>query len=321
MKKPVFSWTWLLERNRMQVRFWGVRGSIPSPGAQTVKYGGNTSCIQLSLDRLDRHLIIDAGTGIRDLGSHLLASSQNGQAPKTDLFLTHTHLDHIIGFPFFAPLFRPDWALDVYGPLTCEEDDLEAVLGTQLSYRFFPVRQTELAAEVNYTNLPEGHFDLGDGITLSTTYLNHPLLCLAYRFDYGDRRICTGYDTEPFQNPFSPDPHDPASTEAMVLEGMRAAEEANQRLESFVQGADLLIHDAQYTFEEYEAQNKGWGHTAIEDAISLAERAGVKQLILFHHDPQRTDAQLDEFQDRYCESRAESGLKVAFAREGMEIEV
>ena len=92
-------------------------------------------------------------------------------------------------------------------------------------------------------------------------------------------------------------------------------------MESFVQGADLLIHDAQYTFEEYEAQNKGWGHTAIEDAISLAERAGVKQLILFNHDPQRTDAQLDEFQDRYCESRAESGLKVAFAREGMEIEV
>ena len=305
----------------MQVKFWGVRGSIPSPGAQTVKYGGNTSCIQLTFENVDRHLIIDAGSGIRELGAHLLTSNHNGKNPDADLFLTHTHLDHIIGFPFFGPLFSPEWALNVYGPLTCEEDDLEAVLGTQLSYRFFPVRQTELAATVNYTNLPEGKFDLGDGITLLTTYLNHPLLCLAYRFECDGLKICTAYDTEPFQNPFCADPDDPESTEAMVLEGARAAEESNQRLEAFVQGVDVLIHDAQYTLAEYEANNIGWGHTAIEDAIALAERAGVKQLILFHHDPQRSDDELDEFQERYGRGRAGSGLTVGFASEGMEIEI
>ena len=305
----------------MLVKFWGVRGSIPSPGSQTVKYGGNTSCIQLLFDPGDRQMIIDAGSGIRDLGRHLLATIKNGQPRKADLFLTHTHLDHIIGFPFFAPLFNPDWSLNVYGPLTCEDDDLETVLGTQLSYRYFPVRQTELSAKVTYTNLPEGHLDLGDGIKLSTTYLNHPLLCLAYRFEYDGRKVCTAYDTEPFLNPFSADPDDPASTEAMVLEGELAAVEANQRLESFVRGADILIHDAQYTAEEYEAHSVGWGHTAIEDAIELAERAEVKQLILFHHDPQRSDAQLDEFQKSYCEAGKVSNLKVAFAREGMEVEV
>jgi ribonuclease BN (tRNA processing enzyme) len=266
-------------------------------------------------------MIIDAGSGIRDLGRDLLATVKNGQTRKADLFLTHTHLDHIIGFPFFAPLFHPDWVLNVYGPLTCEDDDLETVLGTQLSYRFFPVRQTELAAKLTYTNLPEGHLELGDGIKLSTTYLNHPLLCLAYCFESAGRKICTAYDTEPFQNPFSADPDDPASTEAMMIEGDRAAMEANQRLESFVRGADILIHDAQYTSEEYKSHYVGWGHTAIEDAIELAERAEVKQLILCHHDPQRSDAQLDAFQKQYCEVRKGSRLKVAFAREGMEIEV
>ena len=304
----------------MQVKFWGVRGSIPSPGSQTVKYGGNTACIQLQPEGVERHLVIDAGSGIRDLGNHLLCA-ENGRSRSADLFLTHTHLDHIIGFPFFAPLFRPDWTLNVYGPLTCEEDDLKTVLGTQLSYRFFPVRQAELAANVNYSNLPEGHLDLGDGIKVATAYLNHPLLCLAYRFDCDGCTICTAYDTEPFQNPFSVDPDDPGSTEAMVYEGEQAAAEANQRLASFVRGADLLIHDAQYTASEYEAHYIGWGHTAIEDAVDLAERAGVKQLVLFHHDPQRSDAQLDEFSRRYCEGRGNSNLQVAFAREGMVVEL
>lgn len=304
----------------MRVKFWGVRGSIPSPGSQTVKYGGNTACIQLQVDGVERHLIIDAGSGIRHLGNRLL-SVENKQTRSADLFLTHTHLDHIIGFPFFAPLFRPDWTLNVYGPLTCEEDDLETVLGTQLSYRFFPVRQTELAAKVNYINLPEGCLDRGDGLRVATAYLNHPLLCLAYRFECDGLKICTAYDTEPFQNPFSADPDDPASTEAMVQEGEQAAAEANQRVASFVRGADLLIHDAQYTAGEYKAHFAGWGHSSIEDAIDLAERAGVKQLILFHHDPQRSDAQLDEFSRRYCEGREDSNLQVAFAREGMEISV
>lgn len=303
----------------MRIKFWGVRGSIPVPGAKTVKYGGNTACIELGFDQVDRHLIIDAGSGIRALGNYLSASVNGQQVRQADLFLTHTHLDHIIGFPFFAPLFDRRWKLTVYGPLTCEDDDLETVLGTQLSYRFFPVRQNELAADVSYVNLTEGLFDLGGGISLRAAYLNHPLLCLAYRFEYKDKIVCTAYDTEPFQNLFSIDPDDPVASESMVSEGAQAAAEANRRLEDFVSGADLLIHDAQYTASEYADHRIGWGHTAIEDAICLAQRAKVGQLVLFHHDPQRSDAQLDEFGEIYCGESTNAGLKVDFAREGMEV--
>lgn len=305
----------------MHIKFWGARGSIPTPGRQTVKYGGNTACIELRIRAAGRLLIIDAGSGIRALGDTLLAAADSGLSPRADLFLTHTHLDHIIGFPFFAPLFSPRWSLHVYGPLTCEEDSLEAVLGTQLSYRYFPVRQAELAAAVSYTNLAEGCLNLGDGIELRTTYLNHPLLCLGYRIEYNGSIFCTAYDTEPFQNLFSPDPADPGTSEAMVTEGARAAAEANRRLEAFVSGADVLVHDAQYTADEYRTNRTGWGHTAVEDAISLAERAGVKRLYLFHHDPQRDDRQLDEIRQIYCDGHRHPGLQVEIAREGDEFSI
>lgn len=305
----------------MQLKFWGVRGSIPAPGKHTVQYGGNTACIELRFNHVDRHFIVDAGSGIRALGDHLMTSAEGKPRQSADLFLTHTHLDHIIGFPFFGPLFNRQWSLNVHGPLTCEEEDLEAVLGTQLSYRFFPVRQTELAADVNYINLPEGCLDLGDGIKLRTTYLNHPLLCLAYRFEFEDKVVCTAYDTEPFTNLFSIDPFDPDASKEMVFEGAWAAAAANSRLEEFISDADVLIHDAQYTAAEYEQSRIGWGHTAIEDAIALAERARVKRLLLFHHDPQRSDEQLDRFHERYCQGRRGSDLQVEIAREGMKIEL
>lgn len=305
----------------MQLKLWGVRGSIPAPGLGTVKYGGNTACIELNFNHVDRHFIIDAGSGIRALGDHLLTVAQGESKKHVELFLTHTHLDHIIGFPFFGPLFNPKWSLNVHGPLTCEEDDLETVLGTQLSYRFFPIRQNELAADVSYINLPEGCLDLGDGIVLKSTYLNHPLLSLGYRFESKGKVVCTAYDTEPFQNLFSLDPLELDSNQAMVLEGALAAKEANSRLEAFVSDADVLIHDAQFTAAEYKESRTGWGHTAIEDAIALAERARVKRLLLFHHDPQRSDDQLDDFQEIYCRRRTCSDLRVDFAREGMEVAV
>jgi phosphoribosyl 1,2-cyclic phosphodiesterase len=303
----------------MKIKFWGVRGSIPSPGVQYVKYGGNTLCVELYLEDIDRLIIIDAGSGLRLLGNHMITEGPAGGSLETDIFLTHTHLDHIIGFPFFAPIFQAGTRLKIYGPVTYEDDSLETVIGGQLSYRYFPVRQEELTARIEYLNLKEGRFDLGDGIRLITKYLNHPLLCLGFRFEYKDKICCTAYDTEPFQNLFITDPQDPAYDEIMAHQGEAAARDENHRLEEFFAGADLLIHDAQYTRQEYNTGKRGWGHSPVEHAIEAAMRSGVKRLALFHHDPMRTDAQLDELAKFHCESGNTGNTEAFFAREGMQL--
>ena len=305
----------------MKIKFWGVRGSIPSPGPEFVKYGGNTLCVELCLEDLDRWIIIDAGSGLRLLGNELMTRKVSNQTLRVDIFLTHTHLDHILGFPFFAPIFQNRTRLNIYGPVTCENDSLEAVLGGQLSYRYFPIRQAELAADIDYINLKEGRFDLGDGIQLTTKYLNHPLLCLGFRFEYKGKICCTAYDTEPFLNLFSTDPHDPAFDASMAHEGAAAACDENLRLEEFFTGADLLIHDAQFTQQEYDASKRGWGHSPLEYAIQSALRSQVNRLALFHHDPMRTDAQLDALAEMHCDSHGSDSTRVFFAREGMMVEI
>jgi phosphoribosyl 1,2-cyclic phosphodiesterase len=305
----------------MKIKFWGVRGSIPSPGLDFVKYGGNTLCVELRLKGLNRLIIIDAGSGLRLLGNQLMGRQVSAEPLRIDIFLTHTHLDHILGFPFFAPIFHPDTRLTIHGPVTCEEESLETVLGGQLSYRYFPVRQAELAANIAYVNLKEGRFDLGDGIGLTTKYLNHPLLCLGFRFEYDGKICCTAYDTEPFQNLFISDPHDPAFDANMAHEGQAAARDENRRLEEFFANADLLIHDAQFTRQEYDASKRGWGHSPLEYAIKSAIRSQVMRLALFHHDPMRTDAQLDDLAERHCNSQDKDSIEVFFAREGMQVEL
>ena len=301
----------------MKVKFWGVRGSIPSPGSHTVKYGGNTLCLEVRLEEQNRQLIIDAGSGIRELG----AEPGDARDFSTEIFLTHTHLDHILGLPFFAPIHHPGTHMKIYGPVTCEEDPLEDVIGGQLSYRYFPVRQHELNAKIEYIDLKEGMYELGQGVKLVTKYLNHPLLALGYRIEYGGKIICTAYDTEPFYNVFCTDPDDPSYDEFLAAEGDRAARFGNARMEAFFKDADLLIHDGQYTQAEYDSGKKGWGHSPIEYVIAAAERAAVKQLALCHHDPQRTDAQLDEFTHTFGNKTTAGGPIVFFAREGQELKV
>jgi ribonuclease BN (tRNA processing enzyme) len=240
---------------------------------------------------------------------------------KADVFLTHTHWDHIMGFPFFTPIFIPGTELNIYGPVTYEDETLGEVLNGQWTYRYFPIRQEELSSSIAYHDLKETELDLGDGIHLTTKYLNHPLLCLGYRFEYRGRVIVTAYDTEPFRNVFCTDPQDPNYDEAMAAEGELVAAEENQRIEQFCKGADLLIHDTQYTEAEYQPGKLGWGHSSVEYAINLAKRAGVKRLGLFHHDPLRTDKQLDELSAQYCTIENTHEVEVFFAREGQIIEI
>ena len=305
----------------MKVQFWGVRGSIPCPGPLTAKYGGNTISIEIRFTDPDRLVIIDAGSGIRELGNFMMGNDLPKGPIETDLFISHTHWDHIMGFPFFTPIYLPTTKLKIHGPVSFEQDTLENIVGGQMTYRYFPVRGAELAGAISYFDLKEGASDLGDGIMLTTKYLNHPILCLGYRFEHKGKVFCTAYDHEPYQNLFVTDPDDPSYDEAMAEEGEIVAQEQNALIEKFFAGADLLIHDTQYTEEEYHDGKHGWGHSSIEHAIAAANRAGVKRLALFHHEPMRSDAQMDELAEIHCQPGKYGPTEIFFAREGMEIDL
>jgi phosphoribosyl 1,2-cyclic phosphodiesterase len=304
----------------MKLRFWGVRGSIACPGKDTVEFGGNTSCLELRFGKKNRLIIIDAGTGIRALGNYLVQNDLQKGPLKTEIFITHTHWDHIIGFPFFHPIYIEDTKLKVYGPITFEEDTIEHIMGDLLRYRHFPVLHGELRANIDYFQIGECTMDLGDGISLKTKYLNHPLLCLGYRFEYNGKVLCTGFDTEPFRNVFSTDPNAPDYDPFAFEKGEEAVREENQKLLDFFHGADVLIHDCQYTKKEYFASKIGWGHSYFEHAIDSALGSAVKKIVLFHHDPPRTDQELFALEKRCHEFMANhSSLEIVVAKEGMEI--
>jgi phosphoribosyl 1,2-cyclic phosphodiesterase len=284
----------------MKVRFWGVRGSIPCPGPYTTKYGGNGACIELRIGEENRLIIIDAGSGIRELGNYIMANDLPKGPINAKLYLSHTHWDHIMGFPYFVPIYVPGTHLEVNGPVTFEDEPLEDVVGGQMKYRYFPVNVGELASDITYHRLKEEtNVDLGGGLFMTTKFLNHPITALGYRFEYKGKVFCTCYDHEPFRNLFITDPDHPDYDEAMAYEGEEVANEQNAIIKEFFRGADLLVHDTQYTKEEY-ATKVGWGHSYFEHAIEAAVEAGVKRLALFHHDPDRTDDQIDELALEYC---------------------
>lgn len=297
------------------VKIWGDRGSMPTPGPDTVIFGGNTSCIEVRCG--DRLIIIDAGSGVRQLGDKLMREDIKKGPISADIFITHTHWDHIMGFPMFTPIYVPGTELRIRGPISYEDDSLEKVIGTQLSYRYWPVRQEELSAKITYEQIKETTIDLGDGIFVTTKYLNHPILCLGYRIEYRGIAFVTVYDNEPFCNVFPTDPADPSYDEEAAREGEIAAREENEKILRFCQGANLLIHDTQYTAKEYVAGKAGWGHSSYEYAINVAHKARVKHLVLFHHDPNRTDAELQELELFYqAKVRGKTPVEIEMAREG-----
>ncbi len=304
----------------MKVKFWGVRGSIACPGPDTVHFGGNTACLEISFSDLDRRIIIDAGSGIRLLGHEIVKKINKSESFKSDIFITHTHWDHIMGFPFFDPIYREGTELNIYGPVTYEEDTLEQVVGDQLRYRYFPVLHSDLAAKLHYFQIGETEIDLGDGITVKTKFLNHTLLCLGYRFEYKGKSICTAFDTEPFRNLFAADQDSTDFDPELFAEGERVTQEENQKLVDFFQSSDILVHDAQYTQSEYTSSKQGWGHAYFEHAIKTAKDSRVGKLFFFHHDPYRTDKELLHLETEFGNSMEnKSGPELIMAREGSEI--
>jgi ribonuclease BN (tRNA processing enzyme) len=281
-----------------------------------VKYGGNTPCIEIRYGDDNGLVIIDAGTGIKGLSDAIM--SQRAPAVGARLFFTHTHWDHVMGFPFFAPIFVEGTNLDIYSPVTHEEEGLEAVIGTLLSYRHFPVLQSELSASIRYHGLKEDLLEFEDGLRIQTKFLNHPVLTLGYRVEYGGKSFCTVFDHEPFRNVFPVNPHDPDYDAAAAEEGEAIAKEENAKVIKFFSNADLLIHDTQYTQREYLASKVGWGHSTYEHAINAAHKGRVKLLLFYHHDPLRKDEELEKLEKHYQGMVAgKTDMSVQVAREGM----
>ncbi|MEW5944906.1 MAG: MBL fold metallo-hydrolase [bacterium] len=310
----------------MKIKFWGVRGSIPTPGPSTVKYGGNTPCIEIRTDD-DKLFIVDAGTGIRELGLSLLGKGQI----RASIFISHTHWDHIHGFPFFVPAFVPGNEITIYGP-THYNERLEDIVSGQMKYSYFPVKLEHLRAKIEFVELKESTFEL-DGVKVTARYLHHPILVLGYRFEQGGRSVVTQYDHERYSDVFkggreSKDELDEllfgGGDEGNGAEAGTIVDELNERVVEFARDADVLIRDAQYTEEEYKTK-AGWGHSTVEEAIDVGIKANVKRVVLFHHDPVSDDAELErreEFCARELVKRGKAGsLQVFAAREKWEIEL
>ncbi|HYN33863.1 MAG TPA: MBL fold metallo-hydrolase, partial [Ilumatobacteraceae bacterium] len=289
----------------MQVTFWGTRGSIAKAGRSTLRFGGNTSCVSVRSDA-GTQIVIDCGTGAHGLGQHLLAEA-HGAAIDGHILISHTHWDHIQGLPFFAPLFHAGNRWELYGPSGLGAS-LSEILAGQMEYRYFPIAIEQLSADVDHHDLVEGTFDIDD-VRVDTQYLNHPALTLGYRLEVDGATVVYASDHEP---------HDRSLASGGDV-GRNRHDEAHAR---FISGADLLIHDAQYLASEY-SDHIGWGHSTVEYVVEIARRADVARVALYHHDPNRTDSDVDELVARAHAHAAACGYsgEIFAAEEGMVIEL
>lgn len=255
----------------VRVQFWGTRGSLAKSGKGTHRYGGNTSCVQVTSPS-GSMVILDCGTGAHDLGQHLLGETQGSK--RGSILFSHTHWDHIQGFPFFAPLFVRGWHWDIYGPAGLGRSLRQALSG-QMESTYFPVTLEDMGSSIRFHDLVEGSFEIDD-IRISTRYLNHPSLTLGYRMEMGRASVVYACDHEPYSR----------------SSGDNSVHRLDRRHAQFLAGADLVIHDAQFTDSEY-VRRKGWGHSPVEYVSEMCQRAGVRRMALSHHDPGRTDDELD----------------------------
>jgi len=291
----------------MKFRFWGVRGSIATPGPTTVKYGGNTTCIEITTDN-GEIIILDAGTGINPLGQKLLK-----QLPVTaHIFITHTHWDHIQGLPFFSPIFIPGNEIKIYGGLDpVTNEGIERALGVQLQYSYFPIREAELNASVEYNTIKPGESIFIGETKITPILLSHPVLNFGYRIDSDDQSLFFTGDYEPIFNIYEPDENEYEEYQSFI-------DQKQQQITEAMQGVDALIIDSSYTSEEYIIK-KGWGHGTYDSAIKLANLAKVKKLFFTHHEPTRTDAQLETIYKQILKENPNTAFEIILAKEGHNI--
>ena len=271
----------------MEVTFWGTRGSIPVSGSRYAEFGGNTPCLQISLESTTDTVIFDSGSGVRELGVRLIQTKAS-HSRIVHLFLTHAHWDHIQGFPFFAPAFMPDFQLNI----SCTKD-AKSILERQMQTPFFPVSLEMMAARRSFRLLHAADVVAIAEATVRHIPLPHPQESTAFRVDEHGKSIVFATDTE------------------------HAPDHINESLAELARDADVLVYDAQYTSEEYSAGKQGWGHSTFAEAVKLARTAKVKQLVLYSHDPGHDDEML-----RKIEAAAqEYWPDVCAARDGMRIKL
>ena len=282
-----------VSESQVLVRCWGTRGSIPTPGPHTVRHGGNTTCFEVQHN--GTRLIFDAGSGIRPLGMDLVEKGPNA----IHIFLTHFHWDHIQGFPFFAPLYDEEDSIKVVGPRQ-KSIDVQNLFAGQMGPIYFPVPYSVVAATMMFEHLNEGAYEV-DGFNLEVMRVKHPSYVTAYRIEVGGKVICFVPDNE---------------LDSTIYD---VAPDFDRRITEFVGDADLLVHDSMYTEEEYP-HRAGWGHSTFTQSLRLAEDGGAKKLLFFHHDPMRTDDELDEIVSRMRDDAAGRGSSVEMeaATEGTE---
>jgi phosphoribosyl 1,2-cyclic phosphodiesterase/CheY-like chemotaxis protein len=254
----------------MAVQFWGIRGTLPVPGKLTVEYGGNTNCVTLLISH-KHFFIFDAGSGIKELSNHLMHENKFPMAAK--IFISHPHYDHINGFPFFKPLYIKGNEFEILGA-SQGEISVEKLISDQMDSIYFPITMNEFAAKLTFKDLVENSYDM-DGIQVKTLLLNHPGNCLGYRIEHNNKSFCYITDNEiyledsPQYNQFEVD-----------------------RLIHFMSDADFVVIDSTYTDEEYP-KKIGWGHSSIGRVVDIADKATVKTLCLYHHDPDQFDKDID----------------------------
>ena len=299
----------------MNLKFWGVRGSIPTPGKQTVRYGGNTPCLELRLDD-DELVIFDAGTGIRNFGDEMMNS---GASLNAHLLITHPHWDHIQGFPFFKPAFISGNELTIL----CTDrigKSLSEIISEQMDRIYFPVQLHELKAKINFKPIrEEGEIQLR-GCKVRAMYVNHPGFTVGYRLEYKGKTLVYISDNEPYDRKVAAS----LSNFEPIVKGLFDAQKGdpNQRVFDFCRGADLLLHDATYTPEEY-IDRVGWGHSHYLFALRVAAEADVKKLILFHHEPTHSDDKIDDIL-RKCKAEVHNRrykFEIDAAAEGMVVSI
>jgi len=275
------------------VDFWGVRGSVPSPGPTTTRYGGNTSCVSITAD--DKILILDAGTGIRNLGSAIISK------PDLEIFVivTHSHWDHIQGFPFFTPIYQPNRPVHMF-PTLHKKNVVLASLIDQMDGAHFPITPDQVPSNFNFVTENPLEFLESNGFHLEMVPMNHPGKAFGYKITIEDKIICYFTDNE----------IDPPYEKSIEL----------NELTNQCRNADILIHDAQYTEDDMPLKH-GWGHSLISQVTELGKSAEVKNLVYYHHDPERTDDLLDKELEKAAKTLKENGSSVQpyFAYEGLKL--
>jgi phosphoribosyl 1,2-cyclic phosphodiesterase len=280
----------------MRLTIWGCRGSVPTPGADTVRCGGNTSCLQVSVDD-GSALVFDAGTGIRQLGVELADRGTR----RVQLLLTHLHLDHLEGLRFFAPLWDPRVEVDIWGPPSPLRS-LEERIARSFSPPLFPVDLGDVPARVTFHDVPREPWEVA-GMTLEAELVVHPGPTVGYRIERNGASCAYIPDHEPaLMGQIAERPRDWISGAAIA------------------EGVDLLLHDAQYFEDEYE-DRIGWGHSSVVDTVAFAEAVGAHRLLLFHHEPMHSDGSLEQLEAQARELAGSNGLRPALAREGTVVEV